>query len=169
MTENEKKYVIKKNLEYQLKCKYIKIQQGYLIASRGISLRLRQINKKHYITFKFTIKERVIEIENKISKRDFKDLWVFCLNKLEKHRYLLNYKKDLWEIDFFKDFNNKTYFAMAEIEMPEGKQKPDFIPKIIKDNLLYEVFLNDCRFSSKFLADVKYAMEIYETFECKSK
>jgi CYTH domain-containing protein len=95
------------------------------------------------------------------------------MNKLEKIRYFIPDKKDqVWEVDFFKDHRNKTYFCLAEFEMPEGQLTPDFLPSYIKDNLIYEVALTDCRFASKLLADVRYASDLYETLivsckECK--
>ncbi len=46
--------------------------------------------------------------------------------------------------------------------MPEGQLAPGVIPDFIKDNLIYEVDLTDNRFSSKLLADVRYATNIYK-------
>jgi len=105
----------------------------------------------------------VVEIEKKISERDFNDLWVQCLNRLEKTRYLVTADSsgDIWEVDFFRDYNNSIYFALAELEMPEGQLEPNFIPDFIQKNLIYEVDLTDSRFSSKLLADVRYAKDIY--------
>jgi hypothetical protein len=51
--------------------------------------------------------------------------------------------------------------------MEEGRTKPDGIPKIIKDNLIYEVPLNDCGFSSKALADARYATDLYKNLIIK--
>lgn len=116
------------------------------------------------MTFKTNVSGRVIEIEKKIDERDFEDIWPQCLNKLEKTRYLVRDKgRHLWEIDYFRDHNSETYFAMAEFEMPEGKTKPDFMPKFVHDNLIYEVLLTDCRFSSKLIADVRYAKNLYRS------
>lgn len=177
-TENEVKMVLDLNCEnkiIKLAKKHLCIHQGYLLASRGISLRLRssQIgiiknnifyassdDKRYEINFKSNINGRVIEIENKIDKRDFNDLWTQCLNKLIKFRHIIKEKEEVWEIDFFKDYNNKNYFAMAELEMPEGQTKPNFIPDFIKNNLVYEVPLTDTRFSSKLIADIRYAVEL---------
>jgi len=176
-TENEKKYVLKSECEDEIKKiadAKLKIQQGYLVASKGISLRVRKShytgqNPKFFLTFKSAANSRVIEIEKKIDERDFNDLWEQALNKLEKVRYLVNASGILesliegwrnWEIDFFKDFNDETYFALAEFEMPEGQKEPELIPDFIQRNLIYEVDLTDSRFSSKLLADVRYAKNI---------
>jgi CYTH domain-containing protein len=110
--------------------------------------------------YKQKVKGRVIEIQKKISRRDFEDLWSVSMGKLEKVRYNLVYGSAIWEVDFFKD-DSETYFALAEIEMPESQLKPDFIPGIITSNLIYEVARSDDRFASKRLADVNYARKLY--------
>lgn len=142
----------------------LKISQGYLFSTKGMSLRCRKVENKKtsfYLTLKSTVAGRCVEIEKIIEERDFNDLWTKCMNKLEKIRYCVYHKNDLWEIDFFKDHNLENYFCLAEFEMEEGMLCPSFIPSFIKDNLLYEVALTDCRFSSKLLADVRYASDIY--------
>jgi CYTH domain-containing protein len=165
-TENEMKFVLefKDTEEYFRKNALQKasIWQGYLFSTKGISLRCRKTKNKHYLTLKSSVNGRVVEIENQIDERDFTDLWSQCMNKLEKIRYILIDQKDqTWEIDFFKDHNNGNYFCLAEFEMPEGQLAPKFVPKFIKDYLLFEVPLTDCRFASKLLADMRYASDIY--------
>lgn len=167
-TENEKKFVLNKDCESKiipLAKKLYRVKQGYLISARGISLRVRKAKsatEKHIFTLKCGVGRRVVEIEKKISERDFNDLWSQSVNKLEKIRYLvLDEATQLWEIDFFLDHNNEIYFCVAELEMPEGQENPHFIPHFIKNNLICEVGLTDSRFSSKLLADVRYAKNIY--------
>lgn len=168
-TENERKYVLSLGKEKHFKelAKYkTTIRQGYLLSSKGVALRCREsVNSKteYYFTFKLTANSgRVVEIEKKIDERDFTDLWEQSLNKLEKIRYYIeDSEKQLWEVDFFKDQNGENYFCMAELEMPEGQHKPKSIPGFIEKNLVYEVDLKDSRFSSKMLADIKYATELY--------
>jgi CYTH domain-containing protein len=149
-----------------------------LVASRGVSLRIRKSQQGkvsggvftetsspcYTTTFKCNGGSRVVEIEKKIDERDFTDLWPLCLNKLEKYRYVLKDQElNTWEIDFFKDHHNDTYFAMAELEMPEGQISPNIIPEFISNNLIYEVPLTDCRFSSKLLGDVRYAINLHKS------
>ena len=109
----------------------------------------------------------MIEIEKKIGRRDFLDLFSISSNVHDKTRYDLVYKQDgkknVWEVDFFKDpsFKNGTYFVMAEHEMPELQLTPDFMPDIISKYLVYEVSINDCRFASRKIANPLYAEGLY--------
>lgn len=172
-TENERKYVLKLALNPitfsdRVRTAY-EIQQGYLMASKGMSLRLRSsmetdmdMSKRFFMTYKCSTNGRVVEIEKKIDRRDFDDLWPQCMNKLIKMRYEYAHQQLVWEIDFFADHNGHNYFVMAEIELPEGVVQPPSLPRIISDNLVFEVPLTDCRFASKLLGDVRYAKELYE-------
>lgn len=165
-TENELKYVLNLDTEEKfqnLAESKVLILQGYLFFSKGTSLRCRKVKNKHYLTLKSTVNGRVVEIESQIDERDFNDLWTQCMNKLEKIRYIVPDKQNqIWEIDFFKDHNGINYFALAEFEMPEGQLAPGFMPRFIRENLLFEVPLTDCRFASKLLADIRYASDLYK-------
>lgn len=168
-TENEKKFVLdiscsEKFLKLK-KCKLLDVRQGYLMTGKGMSLRFRSvINKKknknsYFMTFKCNEGSRIVEIEKKIDERDFNDMWKNCMNKVYKTRIVLQG----WEIDFFKDHDGNDYFVMAEFEMPEGQEKPENIPLFISQNLVFEVPLNDTRFSSKMISDVRHAKDLYNT------
>ena len=166
-TENELKFMLEyKSTEekfQKLAESKVLILQGYLFFSKGASLRCRKAKNKYYLTFKSNVNGRVVEIENQIDERDFNDLWLQCMNKLEKIRYLVpDQQGQIWEIDFFKDHNGINYFCLAELEMPEGQRTPKFMPKFIKENLVFEVPLTDCRFASKLLADIRYASDLYK-------
>jgi CYTH domain-containing protein len=172
-TENEIKFILefKDTEERYQKLAESKtwILQGYLFSNKGTSLRLRKMKNKYYLTLKSNVNGRVVEIENQIDERDFNDLWPQCMNKLEKVRYVVRDKQNQsWEIDFFKDHNGVNYFALAELEMPEGQLAPALVPRFIKENLLFEVPLTDCRFASKLLADVRYANDLYKIIKDSS-
>lgn len=175
-TENERKYVLRLDCEDEITCKHCSsylLKQGYLAFAKGMTLRIRsaeELGKKHSkIKRKLCLKQRansrVIEIEKKIGKRDFEDLWKMSLSRLEKVRHIIIEKGQVWEIDFFKLHHHdedETYFALAEHEMPEGQISPDFIPDIIARHLLYAVPPNeDYEFSSKRLACVRHAKKLY--------
>ncbi len=171
-TENERKFLLHEDSEkiFKNKAHHIKhIRQGYLGFSKGMSLRIRETNNHRYtLTFKQKVNNRVVEIEKKMDKRDFEDLWTVSVNKLEKIRYDINFfdydnNPYLWEVDAFKDHEHKTYIIIAEHEMPEGDESPHFIPDLISENLIYSVPDSDDRFASKKVADVKYAKKLYES------
>lgn len=165
MIEHELKYVLKLNCEadiIQYTSQYYLITQGYLPSNRNSSLRLRKrvdVATQYFFTFKFKDKD-IIEIENEIQHDEFKRLWKFTKNRLIKRRYVYSeLKEEKWDIDFFL-FKDKVYFAMAEVEMFEGVKKPSVIPEFIKKNIIYEVPLNNCKFSSKKLSSVKHASKL---------
>lgn len=163
-TENEKKIVLSINSEKEISKhadEVIFIKQGY---TRGIRVReeIKDNKIKYILCVKQKINNRVIEIEKKIDQRDFNDFWSIAKNKLEKIRYILYDEDDeAWDIDYFKH-NNHTYFALAEIEMPEGQTHPYRIPNIIKKYLIKEVEIGDNNFSSKKLSCIKHARSLID-------
>ena len=168
-TENERKYVLKTECEQtvnELSSEQYDIAQGYLIATRGITVRIRKSvrrsngSESYYFTLKVNTNGRCIEIEKNLDKRDFDDLWAIALNQLEKVRYIVKHNKNAWELDFFKDYRRQTYMAVAEIELPEDQLEPDSVPDIVKRNMLFKVPLTDTRFSNKLLSNAKYAAEL---------
>jgi len=174
-TENERKFVIKTPCEHdadELCTEKYKIAQGYLIATRGITVRIRKMislfgkeKEELYFTLKVNAGGRMIEIEDKIDKRDFDDLWSIAVNKLEKIRYIIKDNKMYWDVDFFKDYRGETYMGVAEIELPEYQVEPESLPPFVKNNLIYKVDFNDTRFSNKLLGDARYACELLKELE----
>lgn len=174
-TENELKYVLDINSEKAItrvaKSSY-HIKQGYLFSKSGTTLRIRKSTfsskkkekEKFVLCFKQNTGERLLEIEKTINKRDFDDLWNLAKNKLEKIRYEISVRGELWEVDYFRD-GIETYFAMAEHEMPEGVLEPSFIPEIIEKYLLFSVQRDDDRFTSRKISNIKYAKELFETIK----
>jgi CYTH domain-containing protein len=177
-TENELKYVLNLDCEVDLvssdfKYKKFLLLQGYLAFAKGMTLRLRSSqlmdrqklieHPKRKLCYKQKVNDRVIEIEKKINQRDFNDLWDSTLNRVEKQRYVVDFGKSVWEIDFFKYNHNETYFALAEHEMPEGQKEPDYIPSFISKNLVYAVPPDkDDDFSTKRLACARHAKKVYK-------
>jgi len=167
-TENELKYVIATDTEKQFAAvaRPLHIWQGYPTAVRGMTVRIRRVNdgnKDCYLfTYKNNVGSRVVEIETPIDLRDFNDLWNQCLVRMEKVRYKYGNPYKGWEVDFFKDHHNHTYFAMAECEMPEGQKQPNYIPTLVQQHLIYAVPAGDERFSSKMIADPRYAKKLLE-------
>ena len=177
-TEHEYKYMISMDVSGRTGTDYISriakekqtIKQGYLSFSKGTSTRVRCITdegrQKWSFTYKQKVGDRVIEIEKKIDERDGNDLWSVCIGKLEKDRYVLQEDNLTWEVDFFKN-GEQVYFVLAEVELAEGAPRPanDKMPSLIKNHILYEVALDDDRFSSKKLSDVEFATNLYSLFK----
>lgn len=173
-TEHEYKYVISLDIakEYdetalrQMSREVQHIKQGYLAFSKGMTLRTRCLVKKGkkqwFLTFKQKINDRVVEIENRISGRDGKDLWSACVGQLTKDRYVFPHYGHVWEVDFFRKAG-LLYFVQAEVELEEGANRPDDIPPFLKKHIIYEVPLTDDRFSNKRLGDVEYAYRLYQS------
>ena len=165
-TENELKYVIALDTEkqFQSSAKPIRIWQGYALAVGGCAARVRKCDDGKKVSYSFTFKKncngRVVELEQEIDKRDFQDLWDSSLIRLEKVRYKYAAPYLGWEVDFFKDAHDQTYFAMAECEMPEGQKVPSLTPSVIQKALIFAVPQDDCRFGSKELADVRHAKKL---------
>lgn len=141
-TENELKYLLDASCEEQisqLATEKFDIVQGYFAVNvsnrQPMYTRVRSKNDKYFFTLKVRNEERTIEVEQEIDSRDFNDLWKYVKNSIKKIRYVIKNEDEYWELDFFKNDENKTYLAIAEVELPEGVTKPKSIPSFIKDNL----------------------------------
>lgn len=134
----------------------LNLEQGYL-DSKGARIR-RTLNRtrgtdKAEFTFKQTVNGKQIEIETEISSSDYFALWQTVNRIVKKTRIVVpTYSGDTWEVDFFHTSKaGETYLVMAEVELPEDKQKPDLLPLFISSTLLHEVEYGDKRFNSKEL------------------
>lgn len=141
------------------------IDQGYFA---GRTTRLRKIRNlkgdylNHWIlTFKQKVESRTVEIEVNVDDRDGNDLWPVCEGKLKKDRLTFVDSGARWEVDFFWDQRYELYFSLAEVELPEGAERPK-VPEFLKPFVLHEVALTDDRFSNKKLGDVEFARELYK-------
>ena len=96
------------------------LRQAYLDVS---GLRIRSIEAdgktQHIFTYKREVDGQVVEIETEISATDFDRLWTQRRETLQKARYSWTDGRFHWDVDFFKTDDGRTYFAMAEVEMPE--------------------------------------------------
>lgn len=114
------------------------------------------------MTFKKHAAGRLIEVETVISERDFDDLWETCVGRFKKYRYPISIGGVMWEIDCFMELDSEEiYFVQAEVELQEGSPRPERLPDIIQENLLYVPDLTDRRFSSTMLGSSQYARVLY--------
>jgi hypothetical protein len=134
------------------------IVQAYLDAP-GIRLRVVEVaGKRHHIfTFKRSIDGEVVEIETYISTDDFQRLWKLRKETLQKVRYSWPDGRFGWDVDFFKSTEGKTYFAMAEVEMPAGDRQPPPLPPRLAPHVIFHVPYGDPRFTSKRISDRAHA------------
>ncbi len=134
------------------------LRQAYLDAP---GLRIRSVEeggKKHHLfTYKRTVDGQVVEIETAISAVDFERLWTQCNEFLQKVRYAWDDGHFHWDVDFFKGGKGETYFAMAEVEMPERQTEPPPLPARLAARLLAAAPAGDPRFTSKRLSDRGHA------------
>ncbi|HEX2891921.1 hypothetical protein [Vineibacter terrae] len=133
------------------------IRQAYLDAP---GLRIRRFETpdavEHIFSFKRPIGAEMVEIETAVSEVDFQRLWTLRRETLEKVRFHLAAGDCGWDVDFFK-VEGRTYFALAEVEMPAGRDDPPETPAILSPHVILLVPRGDERFASKKLADPDYA------------
>lgn len=133
------------------------IRQAYLDT---VGLRIRRFDQdgavSHIFSYKRPVDGVMVEIEREIDALDFERLWKLRREALEKVRFTIPAGDCQWDIDFFKEAG-RTYFALAEVEMPEGRDDPPPPPAILAPYVEFLVDRGDERFSSKKLADPAYA------------
>ena len=171
-TENELKYALKLSDDFEAQVAelakiYLDINQGYVYNKDGLTLRVREAvwsdgSPEHLMTVKMHTPDRLMEIETQICYRDFEDFWNEAQDQLSKRRYKVYNDNEVWEIDFFRD-NGQTYFIMAEVELPEGKDRPDAIPSWLEHSILFEDSHRGSSLTSSKLSSVAYASSIYNS------
>ena len=143
--EIEHKYLVKDDSYKGEAFKKLNIKQGYLNRSPERTVRIRIIDDKGYITIKGKNKgDFRHEFEYEIPYTDAIQIFKMAESgKIEKTRYLVNYRGLVWEVDeFHGDLNG---VVVAEVELPDSNwkyQKPSFIgqditgdPKYYNSNL----------------------------------
>jgi CYTH domain-containing protein len=173
--ENERKYVLD-DLSGALEARLAAapgvtrafLRQAYLEAP---GLRIRSIetldNTRHIFGYKRTINDQMVEIETEISKVDFERLWTLRRETLQKVRFSWRDGPFHWDADFFKGEDGRTYFAMAEVEMPEDHTEPPAPPPILVPHVLLLAPRSDPAFTSKRLADRSHAERLLASIQKK--
>ena len=162
--ENERKFVLRDDTTLEGALASVPgvhrslLHQAYLDVS---GMRIRAIDgargQSHVFTYKRPVNGQVVEIETEISREDFDRLSSQCIERLRKVRYSWADGPFHWDVDFFKTETGDTYFAMAEVEMPEEQREPPPLPPRLASHLLATVPAGDPRFASKRLADRAHA------------
>jgi CYTH domain-containing protein len=163
--ENERKFVLLDD-DGRLEAQLAKepgvvrsvLRQAYLDAS---GVRIRAIQKadvvRHVFTYKRPVDSQTVEIETDIAAADFERLWKLRRETLSKTRYSWDEGRFHWDVDFFKTDEGQTYFALAEVEMPETETVLPPVPPRLTQRVLGLAPLGDPRFTSKRLADRAHA------------
>ena len=174
--ENERKFVLEDDgaLERTLAVRpgvtRSYLRQTYLDSS---GLRIRSVESggrtHHIFSYKQPVDDQMVEIETEIAPVDFERLWTVRRETLQKARYSWNEGRFHWDIDFFKTDDGRTYFALAEVEMPEGDTQPPPPPAVLAPHVLLLAPRNDPRFSSKRLADRVHAERLLADVRAKGE
>lgn len=174
--ENERKFVLEDDgaLERTLAARpdvtHSFLRQAYLDAS---GLRIRAIDSagptRHVFTYKRPVDDQMVEIETEIAAVDFERLWKLRRETLQKARYSWNEGRFHWDVDFFKADDGSTYFALAEVEMPETETKPPRPPAVLAPHVLLLAPRSDPRFTSKRLADRGHAERLLADVRAKGE
>lgn len=162
--ENERKFVLADDgkLESRLAqapgVKRSILLQAYLDAS-GLRLRAIDVDRRmrYVFSYKREIDGKIVEIETDIDAADFRQLWTQRRETLQKVRYSWPDGRFHWDVDFFKTTEGRTYFAMAEVEMPPTDTIVPPVPPSLAKHVLMLVPARDQRFTSKRLANREHA------------
>ena len=174
--ENERKFVLDDDGKLEARLAQVPgvtrslLRQAYLDAP---GLRIRSVEsdgrRAHVFTYKREIAGQVVEIETDIAVSDFDRLWTQRRESLRKTRYSWPDGRFHWDVDFFKDEDGRTYFAMAEVEMPENDTTPPPLSSRLASHFLAEAPHRDPRFTSKRLADPAFAGKLLADIRMKGK
>jgi CYTH domain-containing protein len=166
-TENERKFVLRNDRELERRLAQAPgitrslIVQAYL-DTPGVRIRAIEVaGEVHRVfTFKRPVDGQVVEIETELDPADFTRLWKLRRETLQKVRYSWPDGRFKWDVDFFKTSGGSTYFALAEVEMPEHVRVPPPVPPCLAGYVLGQAPEGDPRFTSKRLADQSHAGRI---------
>lgn len=172
--ENERKFVLNEDGQLEPRLAQApgvtksRLNQAYL-DSAGVRIRSIETAGKlsHVFSFKRPVDGQMVEIETEIDEADFKRLWTLGRETLRKTRYSWADGRFHWDIDFFKTGDGRTYFALAEVEMPAHEQRPPDVPARLVSHLLGPAPLGDSRFTSKRLADQAHAERLLVEIRAK--
>ena len=119
-------------------------RQGYLLSDGGMTVRIRVIGEKAFLTIKGASNGiSRMEFEYEIPTVDAEALLELCDNLVEKVRYLVSYAGMVWELDVFAGANEGL--VMAEVELESVGQKvslPEWVVEEVSgDPRYYNAYL----------------------------
>lgn len=104
-------------------------RQGYLVGEQALTVRVRVMGSSGYLTIKGETKGiRRAEFEYAIPVEDAEALLLQCDAVVEKHRYRIEQRGHVWEVDQFLGANEGLIVAEIELQ-DEGEafEKPSWI------------------------------------------
>jgi len=116
--------------------------QGYLHSEPGKTIRVRATNNKGFITIKGKSSADGLsrsEFEYEIPKQDALNLLsAFTQKTIEKNRYEITFKGNVWEVDVFEGSNAGLIVAEIELESTEQSfTKPDWVREEVTSDFRY--------------------------------
>ncbi|KPN73138.1 CYTH domain-containing protein [Neisseria sp. 74A18] len=113
------------------------MRQGYLSVDKECTIRVRIVGRKAWLALKGYISDTTrSEFEYEIPVAHAEQMMqTMCPFKLEKHRYKIEYRGFMFEIDEY--FGDNAPLVVAELELPgEGVpfEKPDWLGEEITSN-----------------------------------
>ena len=115
-------------------------RQGYLLADKAKTIRVRATETKGFLTIKGqTIGATRLEYEYEIPVTEATELLDnFAVSELSKTRYEIKFNDKLWEVDVFSGDNLGLIVAEIELESEdETFDLPDWIGKEVTEEAKY--------------------------------
>ena len=143
--EIERKFLVDKALWYEVRPEGTDYRQGYIVNTKGKTVRVRVAGAKGYLTIKGATQGATrAEFEYEIPVEEARQLLQFCEGPLiEKTRYKVEVEQHLWEVDEFSGENDGL--IMAELELESEDQpfaKPAWVgPEVTDDPRYYNANL----------------------------
>jgi len=130
--EIERKYLVNNDTFKRLSHKAIRITQGYLNSDKARTVRVRMMGDQGFLTIKGLSDQAGLtrfEWEKEISMSEAQDLLKLCEpGVIDKTRYLVEYQKQIFEVDEF--YGENQGLIVAELELTTAQQavsKPDWL------------------------------------------
>jgi adenylate cyclase len=136
--EIERKYLVT-NTDLLKNQKGTLYKQGYLAVNKNNIVRVRLIEKHGFLTIKGkTIGIKRMEYEYEVPFSDAKEMLDLCQSIIEKKRYKVKNKGNLWEIDIFLGLNKGLIIAEIELEDPQQQfPLPPWVGKEVSHDFRY--------------------------------
>lgn len=139
--EIEHKYLVQNDSYKNMATECHHIMQGYISTDKERTVRVRIYDSKGYITIKGSVAGATrMEFEYEIPHNDAYTLLHQLCQKpiIDKHRHIVNFEGEKWEIDEFD--GHLSGLVVAEIEIPDEGHSyslPPFVGKNVTGDARY--------------------------------